>query len=85
MQLTERCGVFRNDHFLVTRWREDFIVVSVVLAAPTNAIAIVGCSSEEFQCRDASCIGIALKCDGYSDCHDGSDELDCGTLVRFYQ
>ncbi|KAM8705429.1 hypothetical protein ACLKA7_009824 [Drosophila subpalustris] len=37
----------------------------------------ITCRSDQFQCRDRSCIAGHLACNGESDCADGSDERDC--------
>ncbi|XP_052224799.1 SCO-spondin-like [Dreissena polymorpha] len=35
------------------------------------------CAPGEFLCTNGDCIGQQYVCDGYSDCHDGSDENNC--------
>ncbi|CAG9782356.1 unnamed protein product [Diatraea saccharalis] len=35
------------------------------------------CTSEEYQCRDGSCINSMFFCDGQRDCNDNSDEENC--------
>ncbi len=39
-------------------------------------------SSADFLCKDRrSCISKSLVCDGRSNCHDGSDEVDCPSVA----
>ena len=43
---------------------------------------LVGCGSYEFRCADGICIGDHLVCNGYDDCKDGSDEINCGGMYN---
>ena len=37
----------------------------------------LACKEDEFQCSDGLCIWANWKCDGWDDCNDLSDELNC--------
>ena len=40
------------------------------------------CDPEQFACDNAFCIAMEKRCDAVADCLDGSDEHDCGGLIR---
>lgn len=38
---------------------------------------LVACESHQYRCASGQCVSEALRCDGYRDCSDHSDEEDC--------
>ena len=39
------------------------------------------CEDNEFKCGYGTCIPSRWVCDGYSDCLDSSDEVNCGKVM----
>lgn len=42
------------------------------------------CPEGKFRCNTGRCLAPPLVCDGYDDCGDLSDELNCGESLLFF-
>uniref|UniRef100_A0A9J8ABN9 Low density lipoprotein receptor-related protein 2a n=1 Tax=Cyprinus carpio carpio TaxID=630221 RepID=A0A9J8ABN9_CYPCA len=45
---------------------------------PSNEPPTLQCGSNSFSCTNGKCVPHSYQCDGVDDCHDNSDEANCG-------
>ncbi|XP_061575796.1 ST14 transmembrane serine protease matriptase a [Cololabis saira] len=62
---------------MTVTFRSDSSYVDRGFEAEYEAVDVKDPCPEKFQCRNERCINEALKCDGWNDCGDMSDELNC--------
>lgn len=55
------------------------VVFTCAQPKSSSALAVIKCYGN-FQCADNQCVSLAKVCNGVSDCVDGSDERNCGTI-----
>ncbi|XP_057655031.1 vitellogenin receptor [Diorhabda carinulata] len=46
-------------------------------SAILNSVEAFQCSVDQFECKNQECIDLQLKCNGFNNCEDGSDEIGC--------
>ncbi|XP_020504838.2 ST14 transmembrane serine protease matriptase a [Labrus bergylta] len=59
------------------RFRSDSSYVDRGFDAEFEAVDVTDPCPKQFQCRNQRCVKLDLKCDGWNDCGDMSDELNC--------
>uniref|UniRef100_A0A3Q1EXS1 ST14 transmembrane serine protease matriptase a n=1 Tax=Acanthochromis polyacanthus TaxID=80966 RepID=A0A3Q1EXS1_9TELE len=69
--------VTSNDNKMNVMFYSDASYVDRGFDAQFEAIDVKDPCPKQFQCRNQRCIKNELKCDGWNDCGDMSDELNC--------
>lgn len=54
-----------------------YLYIMLIILCMYVTFSHSGCSSDQFQCEDGSCIAARLQCDGIHHCYNGSDERNC--------
>uniref|UniRef100_UPI0037E82D2F ST14 transmembrane serine protease matriptase a n=1 Tax=Semicossyphus pulcher TaxID=241346 RepID=UPI0037E82D2F len=66
-----------NSNKMEVRFFSDSSYVDQGFDAEFEAIDVKDPCPKQFQCKNKRCIKSALRCDGWNDCGDMSDELNC--------
>lgn len=66
-----------NDNKMNVIFRSDASYVDQGFSAQYEAIDVKDPCPKQFQCRNERCIRNDLRCDGWNDCGDMTDELNC--------
>ena len=48
---------------------------------PRSVSLFSGCEEYEYACNSTHCIDLIQRCDRIADCHDDSDEQNCGEYM----
>ncbi len=55
----------------------SLVLISDILIANNLLISDIRCGLHEFECGSGECIHLIGYCDGFADCEDASDEMNC--------